>query len=365
MDINIDDIKITNRIRKDNGEISSLAANISEIGLLHPIVINEANELICGHRRILAFKKLQRKQIPCTTASLASLANGEFSENAYRKDFTISEMVKIKRTLEPEIKREAGIRMKAGKPSFKLGKGRSTEIIAKALRIGHTSLEKAEKLVDAAEKQPEKFKQLLEKVDNGKISLEGAYKQILQQEIYDKKQIGEQLTSQARTSTTFDESKRIFANITNEKQETTNQLPTTKEQAAKDHELHSQSSELQTEMEILRQDFAYLVERLGEKSPDFSELYEERNQLRAICRERGIHRDFTSAASLPATSELQQKVDKLQNELNEQKSIIAKNTFQADLQLKEQIIPLIIIIDRISGKVQVMIDAAKMKRSLS
>ena len=99
--------------------------------------------------------------------------------------------------------------------------------------------------------------------------------------------------------------------------------------------------------------------RLTEKSPDFSEVYEERDQLRAICRERGRHADFMSAASLPATSELQQKVDRLQNELNEQKSINAKNTFRAVLQLNARIIPLLIVIDRISGTAKVTIEAAK------
>ncbi|MDQ6865303.1 MAG: ParB N-terminal domain-containing protein, partial [Thermoproteota archaeon] len=124
MQISVDDIKITKRIRKSIGDISSLANNINEIGLLHPIVINEANELVCGYRRVLAFKKLQRKEIPCTRINLPSLAKGEFSENTFRKDFTFSEMVEIKRAVEPEIKREAEIRMKAGKPTPKLGKGR-------------------------------------------------------------------------------------------------------------------------------------------------------------------------------------------------------------------------------------------------
>ena len=91
-------------------------------------------------------------------------------------------MVEIKRAVEPEIKREAEIRMKAGKPTPKLGKGRGTEIIAKALGIGHTSLEKVEKLVDAAERQPEKFKELLDKVDNGKTRLERAYKHVIKRE---------------------------------------------------------------------------------------------------------------------------------------------------------------------------------------
>jgi 16S rRNA G966 N2-methylase RsmD len=176
--INIDDIKIKKRIRKDIGDIASLAANINEVGLLQPIAINENNELICGYRRVLAFKKLQRRQIPCAKITLASLAKGEFSENAFRKDFTFSEMVEIMHALEPEIKREAQIRMKAGKPCSNLEQGKSTELMAKALGIGHTSLEKAEKLVYSAKKYPE-LKVLLDKVDNRKVSLDRAYKQVV------------------------------------------------------------------------------------------------------------------------------------------------------------------------------------------
>jgi hypothetical protein len=44
----VDSIKIGSRIRKDLGDITSLAENIMEIGLLY-------RELICGSRRIEAF----------------------------------------------------------------------------------------------------------------------------------------------------------------------------------------------------------------------------------------------------------------------------------------------------------------------
>ena len=50
--IPIDSIKIGNRFRKDLGDIASLTEDIKEIGLLHPIVINQNRELICGLRRI-------------------------------------------------------------------------------------------------------------------------------------------------------------------------------------------------------------------------------------------------------------------------------------------------------------------------
>ena len=42
--IPIDSVIITNRIRKDFGDINSLAESISTVGLLQPIVINENNE---------------------------------------------------------------------------------------------------------------------------------------------------------------------------------------------------------------------------------------------------------------------------------------------------------------------------------
>jgi ParB family transcriptional regulator, chromosome partitioning protein len=55
--IPIDSIKIGSRFRKDLGDIASLAEDIKEIGL-PPIVINQNRELICGLRRIEAFKSL-------------------------------------------------------------------------------------------------------------------------------------------------------------------------------------------------------------------------------------------------------------------------------------------------------------------
>jgi len=50
----IDAIKIGSRFRQDNGDILALAESIEEIGLLHPIVVTPADELVCGERRIEA-----------------------------------------------------------------------------------------------------------------------------------------------------------------------------------------------------------------------------------------------------------------------------------------------------------------------
>ena len=60
----IDSVIITDRTRKDDGDIDSLAESISSVGLLQPIVINEDNELIDGQRRIKACIKLGLTEIP-------------------------------------------------------------------------------------------------------------------------------------------------------------------------------------------------------------------------------------------------------------------------------------------------------------
>ena len=89
------------RYRKELGDIDTLADNISNLGLLQPIVINENNELVDGQRRMLAYQKLGKTEIPYFKVNLEKIVLGEFSANHHRKDWTYSEMVAIKRAIEP------------------------------------------------------------------------------------------------------------------------------------------------------------------------------------------------------------------------------------------------------------------------
>ena len=50
--LSIRKIKVPNRYRKSLGDIESLAANIKELGLLHPIVVRPDGRLIAGERRV-------------------------------------------------------------------------------------------------------------------------------------------------------------------------------------------------------------------------------------------------------------------------------------------------------------------------
>lgn len=178
--VKISEIIISERFRKNLGELSTLVQSIKEVGLLHPIVISEKNELIAGWRRIKAFQILGLTEIPCNHVNLADLRRGEIHENIIRKDFTTSEAVAIKRFMEPEVKEEHPV----GRPkknSAKLAelKGLETrQIVASYVGKGHETLRKEEAIVEAAEKEPETFGALLSKVDNGIVSVDHAYRKV-------------------------------------------------------------------------------------------------------------------------------------------------------------------------------------------
>ena len=113
--IPIDNIHIGDRYRKDLGNIKNLAKSIREIGLLHPITIDENGTLICGYRRIEAVKLLGMTEIPAYTLNLHNIRSGELAENTVRKDFTCSEMVEIKKYLAEKERNSALHRQKEGR----------------------------------------------------------------------------------------------------------------------------------------------------------------------------------------------------------------------------------------------------------
>jgi ParB family chromosome partitioning protein len=57
-------IKIGKRHRRDMGDIEALAESIEDIGLLHPITVDERCHLRAGARRLAACKQLGWKRIP-------------------------------------------------------------------------------------------------------------------------------------------------------------------------------------------------------------------------------------------------------------------------------------------------------------
>jgi ParB family chromosome partitioning protein len=60
----LDQIKVGKRHRKDMGDIAALAASIEDIGLLHPVTVDETNSLLAGARRLAACKHLGWREMP-------------------------------------------------------------------------------------------------------------------------------------------------------------------------------------------------------------------------------------------------------------------------------------------------------------
>ncbi|MGQ9571492.1 MAG: MT-A70 family methyltransferase [Thermodesulfovibrionales bacterium] len=93
-------IKVGKRFRKDLGDLDSLCESIQQIGLMHPVVIDEDNNLIAGLRRLEACKKLGLEDIPVRIVNLKDTLRGQTDENAIRKNFTPSEAVAIWEAME-------------------------------------------------------------------------------------------------------------------------------------------------------------------------------------------------------------------------------------------------------------------------
>lgn len=161
------------RHRKVLGDIDALAASIHDVGLLHPIVITPQNELIAGGRRLAAYQRLGRKEIPVRVIDLDSILDGEAAENAIRKDLEPSEAVALGLALEELERQRAKKRQKdggasGGQASGKLpegSKGDTRDKVAVSLGISGRTYEKQKAVVKAANDDPAKFGGLLADMD--------------------------------------------------------------------------------------------------------------------------------------------------------------------------------------------------------
>ena len=75
------------------GDVKELADSIAEVGLINPIMVDQAHTLIAGLHRLEAMKLLGRTEIECTVSDLDGLqvALAEIDENFVRKDLSDDE----------------------------------------------------------------------------------------------------------------------------------------------------------------------------------------------------------------------------------------------------------------------------------
>lgn len=179
--IEIEKIKIKDRIRKDFGNIQELADDIKENGLINPPVITpDTYELITGERRIRAMKLLGYEQIevrPMAVKDAEHQLNLEISENEARKDFSKAERIDYARRLERIESLKAKGRMSdGGKGRQKSDNLRTDDFVSEKLGIGSRDTYRKEKYI--VENQdaltPEDFADW----DEGRLSTNKAFKKI-------------------------------------------------------------------------------------------------------------------------------------------------------------------------------------------
>ncbi len=113
MKVPVNDITINVRVRQEIGDIASLMQSMSEHGQLNPITVTRTNELIAGHRRLLAARELEWTYIDANIVDKTSEIEKlqlELEENIHRKDFSPEELLAGYRRLEklkkPSIRRK-------------------------------------------------------------------------------------------------------------------------------------------------------------------------------------------------------------------------------------------------------------------
>lgn len=171
--VSIDKIEVGVRHRRELGDLTDLMNSIEDVGLLHPIVLTDSYELVAGQRRLEAVKKLGHLDIEARILPLSTsdLLRAEHDENVVRLDFTPSEKVAIGRALETEVARQAKERMNLGPNATGSTQPKTREIVGKAAGMSGNTYDRAKKVVEAAEADPEKFGDLVEKMDQtGNVS---------------------------------------------------------------------------------------------------------------------------------------------------------------------------------------------------
>jgi ParB family chromosome partitioning protein len=170
--IDINQIKVSDRIRKDFGDIEELALDIKQNGLINPIVITPDNHLIAGERRLRAHQFLRLPKVDVRIMEITDFEHQlrlEISENEHRKEFSFSERVEWGRRLEQVEKLKAKDRM-GGKENLPDQAGQVRDIVAEQAGFGSgKQYDKAKYIADNA--TPE----IIQLLDAGLISTHKAF----------------------------------------------------------------------------------------------------------------------------------------------------------------------------------------------
>jgi ParB-like chromosome segregation protein Spo0J len=165
-------IKVGARFRKDLGNLDALVESIREVGLLHPVVVDDHGNLIAGERRLGACVRLGWRDVPATIVNLDDdqTIRAQDDENQVRKNFTPTEAVAIRDARLAREKAKAKERINAGtEPSDNLFKGRARDKAAAGTGYSGQTVDKAAAVLEAAAADPELEPVVTEMDRTGKV----------------------------------------------------------------------------------------------------------------------------------------------------------------------------------------------------
>lgn len=275
--ININEIKVSDRIRKDFGNIEELAADIKENGLINPIVITPDYQLIAGERRLRAHFFNKSEQVLVRIMDIKDAEHQlqlEISENEHRKEFSFTERVEWGKRLEQIEKIKARERMSA-KENFPEQTGQVRDIVAEQAGFGSgKQYDKAKYIMENATAE------IIQQLDEGLISTHKAFidtKTRLERERLEAEERAEQaenelyeLKQQYRDIIPSDQLDEAISAAVERHQEETSILLTQKEEE-KQHLLKQKERELKEKHRQEMENSEFVLKNLREGLKDAQE----------------------------------------------------------------------------------------------
>ena len=286
--INIEQIKIENRIRKDFGNIQELADDIKQNGLINPPVVMQESDntysLLTGERRIRALKLLGYKQVEVRTwksLNEEEKLNIEISENESRKDFSKSErmeyalrLAKIEglKARERQATSTGGSSPQLTQIFAEAATGEVSKIVAEKLGIGSKENFRKEKYIyeNQSSLPPEDFTEW----DEGRLSTNKAYQKI-------KAQLQEKEDQLSKKQESVDLLKQKYLELQEQLKQANNDNPKKEELEQQIEHLKKRIVDLVQEKDkIERQKTKTVVERVEVDKPEtLQQITDLRNEL--------------------------------------------------------------------------------------
>ncbi|HHW6485331.1 TPA: ParB N-terminal domain-containing protein [Staphylococcus aureus] len=217
--IDINKVTVGKRIRKDYGDITSLADDIEDRGLINPPVVTPDYELIAGERRLKAMKKLDYRQIEVRVMSVEDYEHQlkiEISENEERKAFTYSERMDYAKQLErieaKKAKDRKTSKLKQNKDTVTdqgpERKGETRDIVGKASGFGSgRTYARAKYIYENTDEET------IKEVDEGKKSIRKAHDELRAKEKQNEANKAKVTTKEKPQTTVVDRRERMNAEV--------------------------------------------------------------------------------------------------------------------------------------------------------